>query len=199
MSDKKIQAALRSGEIRQNLKYLVLISSVLLMIVFAIWFYMDHKERYATPSAAGVSAKDIEEKRLYNPKYMSRDKQDHPYTITADVATDDGQGTIHLKQAKMVLEQGPNKFMILKSNTARFENQSLQKAELEENVNLALDNDMTVKTSKAQVNFQEGSIEGPNEVSGAGTRGTMKAKHFKVKDHWNTLQLYDHPEVTINE
>jgi lipopolysaccharide export system protein LptC len=199
MSDKKIKAALRSGEIRQSLKHLVLVLGVLLMVGFAIWFYMDHQERYVSPSSAGVSAKDIEEKRLYNPKYMSRDKQDRPYTVTADVATEDKDGIVHLKQAKMVLEQGPNKFMVLKSNTAKFENQLLKKAELEENVKLTLDNDMTVDTSKATIDFQEGSIEGPNAVSGEGTRGTMKAKHFKVKDHFNTLQLYDNPEVTINE
>lgn len=199
MSNPKIKAALRTGEIRQQLKRLVLILSGFLIVGFAIWFYIDHRDRYVTPSTAGVSAKDIEEKRLYNPKYMSRDKQDRPYMVTADVATEDQRGIVHLKQAKMVLEQGPNKFMVLKSNTARFENQSLQKADLEDNVQLTLDNDMTVDTSKAEVDFKEGSIEGPNPVSGAGTRGTMEAQHFKVKDNFNTLQLFDNPKVTINE
>lgn len=199
MSDHKIKAALRSAEIRKNVKRVVLAAGSMLIVGFAIWFYLDHQERYVNPSSAGVNTEDLEEKRLYNPKYVSRDKQDRPYTITADVATEDKDGVVNLSHAKIVLEQGSNRFMILKANTARFQNQQLKKAVLEEDVNLTLDNDMTVKTSKANVDFQEGSIDGPNEVSGEGTRGTMKAKHFKVQDNWNTLQLYDQPEVVINE
>jgi lipopolysaccharide export system protein LptC len=199
MSDKKIKAALQSGENRKNLKRVVLVLGGVLIVGFTIWFYLDHRERYVDPSSAGLNTQDIEEKRLYNPKYVSRDKQDRPYTITADVATEDKNGMVNLNHAKMVLEQGPNKFMILKANTARFQNQQLKKAVLEEDVNLTLDDDMTVKTSKASVDFQEGSIDGPNEVSGEGTRGTMKAKRFKVQDNWNILQLYDEPEVVINE
>jgi lipopolysaccharide export system protein LptC len=199
MSDKRIKAALRSAKIRKIIKRVLLILGSVLIIGFSIWFYLDHRERYVDPSSAGVNTEDIEEKRLYNPKYVSRDKQDRPYTITADMATEDKDGMVNLNHAKMVLEQGPNRFMVLKANNARFQNQQLKKAVLEEDVNLTLDNDMTVTTSKADVDFQEGSIDGPNEVSGQGTRGTMKAKHFKVQDNWNTLQLYDQPEVVINE
>ena len=199
MSDKKIKAALRSTEIRQYTKRVVLVLGSMLIVGFSIWFYLDHQERYVDPSSAGINTEDIEEERLYNPKYVSRDKQDRPYTITADMATQDKDGVVNLNHAKMVLEQGPNRFMTLKANTARFQNQHLKKAVLEEDVSLALDDDMTVKTSRADVDFQEGSIDGPNEVTGEGTRGTMKAKHFKVQDNWNTLQLYDQPEVVINE
>ena len=199
MTDKTIKAALRSGKNRQKLKKIVMILAVFLMLGFGFWFYISHQEQHATPSSAGLNKKDIEERRVYNPKYMSRDKQDRPYTVTAEIATEDQNGLVHLKQAKMVLEHGPNKFIVLKADTARFQNQLLRKADLEKNVQLTVDNDMTADTSNAAIDFQEGSIDGPNEISGEGTRGAVKAKRFKVKDHFNVLELYDHPEVTINE
>jgi lipopolysaccharide export system protein LptC len=145
-----------------------------------------------------VSMDDLENLRMVNPRYVGTDKQNQPYSVTADQATQvsgDSNVTDLVKpKGDMTLKQGAWIALSAEAGLYRKHEQSL---DLEGNVNLFHDTGYELVTARARINLDQGTAEGNDPVVGHGPDMELQGQGFRVHDRGERILMTGRSRLLI--
>jgi lipopolysaccharide export system protein LptC len=106
---------------------------------------------------------------VINPRYVGVDDQNQPYTVTADMATEMGDGTDRMKltNPKGDIVQNTGRWMSVTSDIGYITNRN-QRVELEHDVMLYRDDGFQFETARAFIRMDEDHAYGEEPVKGQG-------------------------------
>ena len=133
-------------------------------------------------------AQQAETLSMLNARYTGFDEERRPFTITADVASqepgDDEKINLVLPKADITLTGG--EWLAVTADRGLYE-RTKQQLHLEGNVNLFHDNGFEMRSEEANVDLQEGKAWGDLPVEGQGPAGTIKSRGFRVYDRGSRI------------
>lgn len=137
------------------------------------------------------------EEVMLRPHYQSVDKNDQPFNVTADTATQKDAETVLLKNLNADMSFKDSRWAALSANEGTLRTNK-KKLDLAGAVNMFYDGGYEMRTELALVDMAAGSIEGPKPVEGQGPSGTLKADRFKVREKGKVLYFEGNVKVTLN-
>jgi lipopolysaccharide export system protein LptC len=135
-----------------------------------------------------VDISDASDFRMLNARYSGIDKQNRPFTVTAEVARQmsgkDDLLALEAPKADMTLQSGS--WLEVTADTGDYQSRA-QKLDLFGHVNLFHDRGYEFRTDSAYVDMAAGTAEGDKPVEGQGVFGTVTAEGFRLLDHGDTI------------
>ena len=139
----------------------------------------------------GLSNKTIPDsgkQELINPRFTGIDKQNQPYTVTAETAFPRQNQpkliSLSLPQADITTKSGA--WITLSANKGVF-NRLNEVLQLSGSVNLFHDTGHNIKTPKAKIFLKEGIAVSDDNVEGQGPVGIIQSKGFLISKTSHTL------------
>ena len=118
---------------------------------------------------------------MMNARYDGIDEQNRPFSVTADLATQDSADAdivdLELPKADITLEDGT--WLAITAKTGRYRREA-EIVELAGEVVLFHDEGFEVRTDAATVYLSEGDAEGILPVQGQGPAGELNAEGFQL-------------------
>lgn len=130
-----------------------------------------------------LSPTSVESLSMVNARFFGINARNQPFTITADVATEDNPGS-----GVIVLDQPKADFMTLKGAGVYIEArrgfyyQKQQLLDLEGEVNMFHDEGYELHTEKARIDLVRSTVEGNVPVIGQGPQGRIDGQGFRILD-----------------
>ncbi|MBX9634166.1 MAG: LPS export ABC transporter periplasmic protein LptC [Magnetospirillum sp.] len=130
---------------------------------------------------SALSPGSVESLSMINARFFGINARNQPFTITADVATEDDPGT-----GIIVLDQPKADFMTLKGSGVYIEArrgfyyQKQQLLDLEGEVNMFHDEGYELHTEKARLDLKRSTAEGNVPVTGQGPQGRIDGRGFRI-------------------
>ena len=153
---------------------------VLLGLVIA-WPRLTSTDDRFQLSFSALSPSSVESLSMVNARFFGINKRNQPFTVTADVATEDepASGIIVLDQPKadFVTPSGHGVYIEARRG---FYYQKQQLLDLEGEVNLFHDQGYELHTEKARVDLVQATAEGAVPVIGQGPQGRIDGQGFKI-------------------
>lgn len=143
---------------------------------------------------------EIKENRMIRPHYVSTDGKGQPFQVTADWAkqkTENHADLIH-PQGSMTMTEGET--FNVKAKKGHYDSQG-KVLTLNEDVILTNTNGDVIETEEAQVDIDNGTIQGKHSIKGKGAIGEFMGDGFKVEKRpqgKKVLTLTGHSRVVIN-
>jgi lipopolysaccharide export system protein LptC len=160
--------------------FLPMIATALMLIV-AIWPQLTLKDEGFRIGVANLSVEDAKNLTMIRPRYTGVDKENRPFTLTADRARqasgDDQMIQLTEPKADVTLEDGT--WIALTARSGNFF-RDLKLLDLFGSVNLFHDQGYEFHTSSAQFDLAEGNASGNERVQGQGSFGTIGAQGFRI-------------------
>lgn len=130
---------------------------------------------------AQLSPNSVENLSMVNARFFGINRRNQPFTLTADVATEDepGSGLIVLDQPKADFLSPSGKGIYVESRRG-FYNQKTQLLDLEGEVNLYHEDGYEMHTEKARVDLKASTAEGHVPVTGHGPQGRIDGEGFRI-------------------
>lgn len=137
--------------------------------------------------------------RMAQPRFVSTDQNDRPFTITADSATqtraDDSEVSLVAPKADLADKDGG--WMQLGADSGYF-NRKSDSLRLEGNVTLFHDNGMEFQTTRMGANLKDRSITSDAPVEGQGPQGSLSARDgFRVLQSGQRIELIGPSKVVV--
>jgi lipopolysaccharide export system protein LptC len=157
--------------------------AALLLGLVAVWPKLTaHDDRFQI-GFANLSPNSVENLSMVNARFFGLNRRNQPFTLTADVATEDepGSGLIVLDQPKADFLTPGGKGVYIESRRG-FYNQKTQLLDLEGEVNLFHEEGYEMHTEKARVDLKTSTAEGNVPVKGQGPQGLIDGQGFRILD-----------------
>jgi len=153
---------------------------VLLGLVVAWPRLATHEDRFQV-GFSDLKSSSVENLSMVNARFFGVNKRNQPFTITADVATEDepASGVIVLDQPKADFLT-PSGYGIYVEARRGFYYQKQQMLDLEGEVNLFHDQGYELHTEKARIDLVNATAEGKVPVAGQGPQGRIDGQGFKI-------------------
>jgi lipopolysaccharide export system protein LptC len=135
-----------------------------------------------------VDISDASDFRMLNARYSGIDKQNRPFTITAEAARQmsgkDDLLALETPKADMTMQSGA--WLAITADTGTYQSRA-QKLDLFGHVELFHDRGYEFRTDSAYVDMAAGVAEGDKPVEGQGVFGTVTAQGFRMLDRGTTI------------
>jgi lipopolysaccharide export system protein LptC len=135
-----------------------------------------------------VDLSEASDLRMINAHYSGVDKQNRPFTITAEVARQisgkDDLLALEAPKADMTLQSGA--WLAVTAETGTYQSRA-QKLDLFGDVELFHDKGYEFRTDIAHVDMAAGTAEGDQPVEGQGVFGHITAEGFRLLDRGQTV------------
>lgn len=162
--------------------------AVALLLLIAVWPRLeaafDHV-RFGTPHIDMSEARQL---RMVQPRYNGIDRDNQPYTLTANTATqashDSGVVSLDRPRADMTTKNG--NWVELSGDTGTYQTKP-QLLHLRGHVELYQDRGNEFHTSSAQIDFRNGIAEGHEPIRGQGPFGHVTAQGFTMYRQGNVI------------
>jgi lipopolysaccharide export system protein LptC len=120
---------------------------------------------------------------MVNARFFGTNRRNQPFSLTADVATEDGSGSglIVLDQPKADFLTPGGKGIYIESRRG-FYNQKTQMLDLEGEVALFHEDGYEMHTEKARIDLKASTAEGNAPVKGHGPQGVIDGQGFRILD-----------------
>ncbi len=159
---------------------LPLIAGTLIMLV-AIWPQLGSEKSGFRIGFANLSVGDVTSQSLVNARYEGTDRNERPFTVTAELATQDPGGAKPIRlirpKADILLDGGA--WLVLAAESGSFE-RTANTLELNGGVTLLHDSGYEFRTATATVDLSKGTAAGDREVVAQGPFGSFNATGFRV-------------------
>ena len=149
--------------------------AVFLVLIFWPQFRQWHYSKQ--PNLAQTTVLPVQSNTATHPEYMGTDKNNQPYTITADRGQELSSRKIELTGPKMSLVLRSGEKMTLSSSSGTLDKITRQ-VQLTGNVILADSQGYTLETSRARIDCTDGSAHTNKPVWGKGPLGSIQAQGF---------------------
>lgn len=170
------------------MKLMLPLSATALVAIVITWPYLSGREDGIPLSFASVGLGLDENVFMTNARYMGSDDKDQPYTLTAEIITEEegANDAIHLTkpQADIMLNDGS--WLALTANSGILLRESEQLF-LEGQVNFFSDAGYEFRTSRAEINLASKRVHGEEPIEGQGPFGILNADSFRFENQGNTM------------
>jgi len=166
------------------MKWLLPALALSMIALIALWPNIDFESAGVRSGfLSSLRLVDIENLTLIRARYVGTDENNRPYTVTADMASQENpeSPTVSLAApaADITLEDG--KWVAVTARAGEF-NQQDQTLALNGEVSVFHDDGYSFRTEGVRINLADGSAEGDLPVSGHGPAGTLEAEGFRIVD-----------------
>lgn len=188
----------------QSLRILLPLTALALTIVVLLWPSVGPNKsqvRINPGSLAGAPAARPEDDvlKMMQPRFVSTDENNRPFTVTADSATqtraDDSEVTLVAPKADLADKAGA--WMQLGADNGFFDRKS-EILRLEGNVTLFHDTGMEFQTSRMGANLKDRSVSSDTAVEGQGPQGSLSARDgFRILQNGQRIELIGPSKVVV--
>jgi len=173
-------------------------AAVLLVGLMVIWPEIRRSTDRFHLSYAKIDPREADSRSMVNPRYFSVDNRNHPFSMTADIATQsDPQGTLVIlnsPRADISLKDGSG---ALVNSDLGYYHQKEQTLDLLGNVDLYHDKGYELHTHSASVDINAGVTWGNEPTQGHGTLGQITSEGFRVGDNGQIILFTGHAHMII--
>ena len=170
------------------MKLMLPLGATALVVIVVTWPYLSGREDGIPLSFSSMGLGLTEKVFMTNARYMGSDDKDQPYTLTAELMSEeDGvEDAIRLTkpQADIMLNDGS--WLALTADTGVLIRKSEQLT-LEGGVNFFSDAGYEFRTQRAEINLASKRAHGDEPIEGQGPFGTLNADSFRLEDQGNTI------------
>jgi len=168
------------------MKFLLPAVAVIVIALVVLWPHLGADDLKFRLGFAAVKLGISEEPSMVNPRYIGADKENQPYSVTADLARRitggnflKGAEAVELEMPKADIMMKDGTWVVLTAKTGVFArgNQTLG---LKGAVNLFHDSGYEFRTEVAEIDLAAGAAEGTAPIEGQGPFGNLKAEGFKL-------------------
>lgn len=170
------------------MKLMLPLGATTLIIIVIAWPYLNGREDGIPLSFASIGLGLDEKLFMTNARYMGSDSKDQPYTLTAELMTEE-EGVIDAirltkPQADILLNNGS--WLALSADTGVLIREDEQLT-LEGGVNFFSDGGYEFRTQRAVINLASKSAHGEQPITGQGPFGTFNADSFRLEDQGSSM------------
>ncbi|MBC7907467.1 MAG: LPS export ABC transporter periplasmic protein LptC [Rhodospirillaceae bacterium] len=155
--------------------------AVVLLGLVVAWPRLTATEDRFQLSFSALSPNSVESLSMVNARYFGVNARNQPFTVTADVATEDdpNSGVIVLDQPKADFTTLKGAGIYLEARRG-FYYQKQQILDLEGEVNMFHDDGYELHTEKARLDLKRSTAEGNVAVTGQGPQGRIDGQGFRI-------------------
>ncbi len=162
--------------------------ALLLIVLIVAWPHLNVTDARFRIGFADMTLRVADDPAMLNPRYVGSDKDDQPYSVTADIARKlvETAGNIELEAPKADILLKDNTWLVLSANRGVYE-RSNESLDLLGSVILYHDSGYEFLTEKAKIDLEKSSAEGQDPIRGQGPFGTIEAEGFRMIDRGKTI------------
>lgn len=162
--------------------------AVLLIILIVAWPYLNVSDARFRLGFANMTVRVAEDPSMINPRYVGSDKDDQPYSVTADIARKLAENAENIEldapKADILLED--QTWLVLSANRGVYERAD-ESLDLIGNVILYHDSGYEFLTETAKIDLEKSAAEGHQPITGQGPFGNVQAEGFRLIDKGKTI------------
>lgn len=176
-----------SGFVR-TMKFTLPTIALLLIILIVAWPHLNVSDARFRLGFADMTIRVAEDPSMINPRYVGSDKDDQPYSVTADIARKLAENAenivLEAPKADILLED--QTWLVLSASQGVYERAG-ESLDLTGNVILYHDSGYEFLTEKAKIDLEKSAAEGNEPIRGQGPFGNINAEGFRLIDRGNTI------------
>ena len=200
--------AISNGEVRGHsrlysrlVSLMKLILPLLALVVIALvvaWPHLDTTDIRFRIGFAAPQLNDAEDPSMINPRYVGTDKDNQPFSLTADLARNlSGPGTqVELEMPKADITTQDGTWLVLTAENGIYAREA-KRLKLNGKVNMFHDHGYEFRTDRAQVDLTTGTASGNDPVEGQGAFGHLTATGFQLTNKGRTIQFRGKSKLTL--
>jgi len=185
------------------MKFLLPAVAVVVILLVVLWPHLGTDDLRFRLGFAAIKLGISEKPSMVNPRYVGADKDNQPYSVTADLARKLSGGLsiagvealeLEVPKADLMLKDGT--WVVLTADNGIFV-RSQQTLNLTGAVNLYHDSGYEFRTDSAEIDLASGSASGTAPIEGQGPFGHLQAEGFKLMSHSKTMQFTGKSKLTL--
>ena len=180
------------------MKFLLPAVALLLILVLIAWPHLNTSNLRFKIGFAALQISGSKEPNMINPRYVGTDKDNQPFSITADIArnlgSDESQIELEMPKADITTKEGS--WLVLTSETGVFA-KTENKLNLSGKVNFFHDSGYEFHTERAVIDLHTGAASGDDPVDGQGPFGHITADGFRLIDRGRIIHFKGKSKLTI--
>lgn len=164
------------------LKIVLPMAALMLLGLILVWPRLSGLEDRFQIGFANIGPDAVESLSMVNARYFGIDEQNRPFTVTADVATEERPKDVILLEAPkadFTTKSGANVYVEARQG---FYHQKTQLLDLVGDVALFHDQGYELHTQEAQVDLARSGARGEAPVTGHGPQGALQGEGFEIRD-----------------
>ncbi|MDZ4737035.1 MAG: LPS export ABC transporter periplasmic protein LptC [Rhodospirillaceae bacterium] len=183
------QAAIRPPRLRRpggtrlwrTLKLLLPTVATLFILLLIFWSQSNLEESRFQIGITELSTEDINNMTMLNLRFDGMDREDRPFSITADAAKQntDLSGVIDLIEPRADITLGDGAWVALMASGGHYDRDG-RRLELSGGVNVFHDRGFEITSDAASVDLATGTTSSDQPVTGQGPAGQLSAAGFRV-------------------
>ncbi len=179
-------------------KVLLPMLAIVLIAMVLAWPHIRVKDVRFRIGFSALKAGAAEEANMVNPRYVGADKDQQPFTVTADLARNAVQSAavveLEMPKADITLKDGT--WMVLTAEQGIY-GRATQVLDLSGAVNLFHDQGYEFKTQKARIELEKGMASGNEPVRAQGPFGDLEAEGFQIVDKGGTIYFLGRSKAVL--
>lgn len=186
----------RSGLVNK-FKYLIAVTAFLLVAILVIWPFTAPEERRLQVAISDADkGTETEKPKMLKPRFHGVDKNNQPFSITAEEATQSDAENLLLKNptGDVMLKSG--EWISLSAISADYRVKAKQVL-LKGNVNVFMNSGYELHTEAVAADMESGTALSNTPVNIQGKAGTLDAAGFTVEDSGSVIRFTGPVKVTI--
>jgi len=162
--------------------------ALLLIVLIVAWPHLNVTDARFRIGFADMTVRVAEDPAMLNPRYVGSDKDNQPYSVTADIARRlaESAENIELDAPKADILLKDNTWLVLSANRGVYKRED-EALDLLGSVILYHDSGYEFLTEKAKIDLEKSSAEGQDPIRGQGPFGTIEAEGFRMIDRGKTI------------
>lgn len=197
---RELAASLANGERRSHsrlysrfvamMKYLLPLVALAVIVLVVAWPHLTSSDLRFRIGFAALKLSDAKDPSMINPRYVGTDKDDQPFSLTADLARNlSGSGArVELEMPKADITTEDGTWLVLTAENGVFSRDE-KKLNLTGKVNLFHDSGYEFRTERAAIDLATGSASGDDPVEAQGAFGHLTALGFHLVDKGKVIHF----------
>lgn len=185
------------------MKFLLPTAAAVVILLVVLWPHLATDDLRFRLGFAAVKLGISDEPSMVNPRYVGADKENQPYSVTADLARKlsgglsvKGVETLELEMPKADLMMKDGTWIVLTAENGVFA-RARQTLDLKGAVNLYHDSGYEFRTDVAEIDLTTGSASGTAPIEGQGPFGHLQAEGFSLVDRGKTIYFTGKSKLTL--
>lgn len=180
------------------MKVLLPLVAFVLLVLVAAWPYLDAADSRFRIGFAALKAREAASPRMINPRYVGLDKDHRPFSVTADLASDEtgGAAVIALEMPKADITLDDGSWLVVTSEAGVY-SRDAQNLTLAGDVTLYHDSGYEIRTAAADVDLTAGTASGNEPVAGHGPFGDLRSEGFHLRDKGKVITFTGKARLTL--
>ena len=177
-------------------KWLLPAIAVMLLASIALWPEIERATDTARVAMRRMGG-DVATGQLTDARYHGVDDHGRPYTLTADIAQQDGDDRINLTTPKGDITLANGTWLMVRAKQGVFLQHSNQ-LDLSHDVTLYRDDGTTLVTASASIDMKAGAAASAEPTHAEGPFGTLDLQGFSLTDRGAIIQFIGPVHLLLN-